>query len=301
MAGAATLAAGLAHRLAGRIALLAVIALAIVDPRMYEYATMMLTESLAAFETMLLAWMLLRLYDTGQWRWVGYSGVIVGAMILTRGIFLLWTPVLLGVVAAIIVHRKESPWRPCLAFTTTVIFVVAPWFIRNILVLQAFMPGGTQGLYDLAAAYSDAAWDNRGVWYPYDFAISPTGDRLETERLKAIAGRRIALEWIAAHPLKSAALPFMKLYNLWTAGGAKQIVFLLVVAIGVSRSYRSVEARILFAFFAANSLAVAATWTVYGRFLIPTLPALHIFVALAMVPLAAWLGRFRRRGEGDKV
>lgn len=102
-------------------------------------------------------------------RWALAAGALAGLAVLTRqngAVMLL--PLALAAWAGP-PRRRLRAAAPALALLAAAALVVAPWTVRNALVLHAFVPVSTQGGYTLAGTYSpetDRATASPAAWMP---------------------------------------------------------------------------------------------------------------------------------------
>jgi 4-amino-4-deoxy-L-arabinose transferase-like glycosyltransferase len=145
-AGASVLLAYLlGRRLSGPVAgLIAAWALAIY-PALLEYQGLLLTEPLASF---LLAAGLLAFFAALErstlWPWVG-AGALFGALAMVRPEYLL-VAIALPLVALAVAGRRTSARDrvlPSLAMLLAAVVVLAPWTVRNVIVLDRVVPVST--------------------------------------------------------------------------------------------------------------------------------------------------------------
>jgi len=262
-------------------------------PTMFSYLFM--TESLALFLVALLAW---------QWTvnaragWttasaVG-SGVVLGALICTRSIFTLFLPLAFIVPAGDprIAVTRVVPHRA--ACVLAALLVAAPWWVRNCVVLHAFMPFGTQGALNIPAGFGPAAIEHSGLWVPIpaDATVHDIQalhlDPVSTEVAIARARSRATVTWVRNHPGGAIGLAWL---HIWQEIKPREVptptgAWLLPAAIAatlVLRRRRGVSVIVWMT--AVNIAAVAATWSVGGRFMLPVQPILAALVGAAVADL----------------
>jgi hypothetical protein len=135
-----------------------------------DFSTDLLTENLACLcVTTMACWMQSLAPRSSPWSWAGV-GVVAGLAVLTRTSFALWLPGLVILTHLLVRSRLVS-----VLFFASALIVVLPWFARNYVVLHAFMPLGAQGSIDLPAAFSDAAVEHGGLWFPHSAFPKPEG------------------------------------------------------------------------------------------------------------------------------
>jgi hypothetical protein len=299
------LAAAVARRLIGPLGALLVPLLAVPDRRMLSYSEAILTEYLALFSVALLTWLLIRLFDRPSAGNAILAGATLGSAVLARTIFVLWYPLLTPAVFLLVRHAQASRnTRRALALATlflaAAIAVPTPWWVRNCLLLDAFMPLGTQGGIALPGGYSDVAWrSGRGnwigprTWSLFDPLVRSEGYRelpghLQ-ERERARFGARYAAEWIKRNPEKLPVLAWRRLRDHIRPRSVYELILLGLAFGGLVLARRHPLARLLAAVVATNALAVMATYAAGGRFLIPVRGSLYVLAAVGLAGMGRWL------------
>lgn len=251
---------------------------AILDWRVRESARRLLTESFAVLLVALFAMVLIRYAKKPSTRMAILSGLLFGVAALSRGIFVLWTPVL--IVLLLVIHRRKliaifsaESCKLLAAFLVCFGVVYSPWAIRNCLVTGEFMPLGTQGSMELSAGYSDIAYANGGLWND----LRPTGfyDDFDHEGLKGIElevayaqeSKSRAVSWSLQNWYRLPLLVVMKLFNETVS---EFYSFSLIPSIlGFLFLLRREEGWVFCGLVLSVLFSVALTWSVAGRFLFP--------------------------------
>ena len=308
-AGAVTAAAAVSAELAGTAAALVTCLLTLTLPLLRLFAHEFRTEGLAAFLVTLLAWIWIR---NGKRGWTGAgsvaSGLVLGALVATRNIFVLWIPLALLAPGA---DRSagRSAWRWRALSVAVALLVIGPWWVRNALVLDSFMPLGTQGALNMPAGFGSRALRFKGVWSsnPGDGAaeiealnLDPVTSEVRLAKFRSALARR----WIHEHP--ADALRLMGLH-VWQEIRPRRLPYptgawlLPVAAVAALYLRRSPGVGVIVSMVGANILGIALTWSVAGRFMAPVQPLLAALAGammVAMVRQAVELSaRFRRRGH----
>jgi hypothetical protein len=306
MAGAVTLAAILSVEIAGLVAAPLTMAVALALPLLRLFAHEFRTEGLAALLVTLLAWMWIRNGKTG-WT-VGRcvaTGIVLAVLAMTRSIFLLWIPLTLLAPGADRASGKAA-WRGRALTVGVALLVIGPWWIRNCVVLEAFLPLGTQGALNLPAGFGPRALRFKGVW------MSNPGDgaqEVDALNLGPVASEvwlakhrsAVAARWVRENP--ADALRLMGLH-MWQEVKPRRLPYptgawlLPIAALGAIVLHRSAGARVVVLMVAANMLGIALTWSARGQFMAPVQPMLAALVgALAAAVARAMIefgGRLRR-------
>lgn len=265
----------------GTTAVIIVLILFVTDVRTRLYARSLLTEPMACLLTTVMTLLLLRFRQTANLRCVAGAGVCCGLGILSRSIVVLWVPVLLLVVCVSRRLQHHRRWFDASAaaalFAGCAVLVVSPWAFRNVILLQRFAPLGTQGASQLSAAYSEIAWQRRGVWqnlnntkYFQDVAAEGATE-IQQEQQLADASTQQAVNWICANPEKLPLLAIMKVASEFRPRTMSEGIVLTLCVVGVLTTLHNPSTWILLGVVLANVVAVALTWSVEGRFLVPQL------------------------------
>lgn len=245
MSGAIALAVVMAYRIAGIVAAACVNLTILFDWAVTSVATEWLTEPLATFLFMAtFGTILMALARPGYRYWVG-AGILLGLLILTRSVFLLWVPglVMVWVVWKILdiirppptLHgsetgaaehsgalvRRDIRWgRRLVVLLAISAIVVAPWAIRNCRVTGAFEPLGCLGKLSLAGAYCDEALAEWGNWQVapqveivHRSTAAHRGEELTLAEYECVHGQygtTAATEWCRANPGSIPGLMLMR-------------------------------------------------------------------------------------------
>jgi hypothetical protein len=309
MAGAVTVAAAVSAEIAGLAAAPLTLAVALFLPLLRLFAHEFRTEGLAALLVTLLAWMWIR---NGREGWtVGRcvdSGLVLGVLAMSRSIFLLWIPLTLLAPGADRASSPRAAWRGRVLSVAVALLVIGPWWLRNCVVLQAFLPFGTQGAINLPAGFSDRALRFKGQWMsnPGDGAQEVEAMDLgpvQSEVWLAKHRSAVAARWVRANP--GQALRLMGLH-VWQEVRPRRLPYptgawlLPLAAIGALWLRRSPGVYVVVLMIAANMLGIALTWSARGQFMAPVQPmqaALVGALAVALVRATTALARRLRRGS----
>ena len=200
------LTAVLALALWGALPAVVAAAMAAVYPPFLLMGSSLTSETL--FLPLLVASLLtmLRYRQSRMLRWALASGALAGLAALTRSNGL---ALLLPLALAAWTTWPPSSRRALAAAAATIaagIVVIAPWTIRNAVVLDAFVPVSTQAGYGLAGQYSDSSRDDPlhpSLWRPPG-VYAPYRSIIEDPRLGEVAvERRLrskSRQFIRAHP-----------------------------------------------------------------------------------------------------
>ncbi len=318
----------------GLMAALATLALSMLDRTAREYATDFLTEPLALL--LMQTWVALWIYfadrnrcdtDVRRWRNELVLGVLLGLLILTRSIMVLWIPglwVLMSLTGKMSSSRASNAetvvsttTKYGSAFTALRIVCVsmaicAPWWIRNCAVLNDFMPLGTQGPITLLGGYCDESLNNWGEWQlapevrlRETLKSLPEDNRphteIEREKMLARQSQALVKQWIWEHRADLPRLAWLRLTNEWNPYTGRALLWKIAACIGLVMTIRQLPRTGWFVcgIFVLHSLIVMGLYSVGGRFLVPLYGMLY---CLAGVGIAAVIDKafhfvFRKRGE----
>ena len=227
-----------------------------IYPALLEYQGMLMTEPLGA--TLLAATTLcfLRACESARPAAFAGSGLLLGATVMVRPEFLVFV-VLLPALAALHLARRTS-WRqvalPAGAIAAAACLVILPWTIRNLVVLDRFVPvstGGGQALFE--GSYIDAGPDPQNIQatilaqhpelrrelvrehsprppsgsgpYYLDQVVAALASRerpgVRTDKALAEMGRHAYLESLVHRPLDLAEFLAKKAARVWVFGARR--------------------------------------------------------------------------------
>ena len=288
------------HRFGILLASASLVLFFLVDVRTRLYGRAILTEAMSMFFVTLLSVAIMRFWESDRSAtrhcsvWSAGLGLMTGLCILVRSLMILWLPGLciLLMLAFWVKCRSWIPSVLCVAWYLLVTtLTLLPWGIRNVTVTGEMMPLGTQGLVQSSAAFSDQAWEARGLWRNldqdgfFDSVLNDSQTLVESEVAKANFSRKQAMQWITANPGKAAMLFPIKIAQEFRPRNLTELLILILAGIGIPAACCSVDGRILLALLAINAFSIGVTWSVEGRFLVPVLFALHALAIFGVVTL----------------
>ena len=289
-AGAVTTAAVISAQFVGLPGAVLTAAIALQSRELTRYSGMFMTESLATFFVTLLAWTWMRNARQG-WSVAGAvaSGVVFGALIASRTLFVLWTPLVLILPGKDTSFGSKFAWRTKLICLAVALATMSPWFIRNMAVTKAFMPLGTQGGINLPMGFGPRAFRSQGIWAsnPEDGWPEIAAKKLDvvtSEVMLAQYRSKLAIDWMLAHP--SEVLQLMRLHVWQEIRPRRDFLanwLLPVAGVAVLFFRKSPGAWVIAVMVAANILSVAMTYSASGRFMVPVQPLLIALVAALLV------------------
>lgn len=279
------------------------ILLAASNRTLLSYASDFLTEPLALLLTQLLVAALLVIVhsrDTAVpqplacWLVVAI-GVVIAGMILVRSLFVLWLP---GLWWLLVVLRTSHRLRDATGIMVIALLCMSPWWIRNCLVLDRFMPLGTQGPITLLGGYCDEAVAGGGDWQHAPeqrlrqvmrendaFNALPTD--VARELMIADASKRLVRAWMADHWAELPRLFVARVVTHWNPYTGKSLVWRLLILAGAVYLVvkRRPEAWVLVGLPVMNTVLVALLYTTGGRFLVPLYGMLFTLSAIGVASL----------------
>lgn len=305
MAGAVTTAAVISAHLAGIPAAILTAGVALQSRELTRYSAMFMTEPLATLMVALLTWAWVRNADNG-WTTRGAiaSGIAMGGLLAARTIFILSAPVLLLVPGKDLAFGSRLAWKTKAICLATAIVVISPWWIRNIVVLDAFMPLGTQGGINLPMGFGPRALKNQGIWgsnpgdgWPEIAALKL--DIVTSEVMLAKHRTRLTIRWMLEHPREVAHLMWLHVSQELKPGRDALSKWLLpAAAIAAVVLMRSRAAWVVVMIVAANILSIAMTYSAGGRFMVPVQPLLIALAAAGLMAVVNQALTFVRRDSG---
>ena len=311
---------------------------AVLDRTVRSYATDFLTEPLAMLLTQFWLWTLCELLlvpilhrpkpesdQPAHLRWqlpwqrerwlVVACGVLLGLMVLTRSLMVLWLPGVwlmivlatriryrnffsLGTFDRVLLPTFSEDCRRATAIVAIAMLVCAPWWIRNCVVLKALMPLGTQGAITLVGGYNDKAILKKGQWHvepenrlrkEAEAEVGPVDIPTREVHVARRASRQVK-EWIRAHLGTLPNLAWVRLKNEWNPYNGRALAFRLTALVGLCwlcTLHRS-AALLLGGVIIINSITVMMLYSVGGRFLVPTYGILYTLAGIGIGCTASW-------------
>ncbi|MEZ6122497.1 MAG: phospholipid carrier-dependent glycosyltransferase [Planctomycetaceae bacterium] len=299
----------------GRSAAMACAALFfLADTRTRLFARTILTEPTAVLLMSILTLLLVRMTQRPDRRTAIMAGVVCGLSILNRTAIVLWLPVLLPGLWLLIRRTAGHPdseanqeqcsaasepaSRTPLAATAAILWMTIatvvvglPWGIRNCMVLGELMPLGAQGMMELPAAFSDQAVERQGIWFGlntsdvYPGTNLPDMSRLQKEAARAKRGRELAMTWIRNHPVQAMELAPIKVFQEYRPRTLPEWLIGGLAVVGALATWRQRSTQVFILLHLSNAFAIACTWSVEGRFVVPLLFSVHVLAATGLFQL----------------
>lgn len=276
-----------------------------------DYATDFLTELLALLLMQVFVMLLFMLTngDSPQRRRLAVlAGAALGALILTRSMFVVWLPLLWAVVVLAIAGGQRQRLGIATLVVAVACLVCTPWWLRNCVVLRAWMPLGTQGPITLLGGYSDAALGSDGNWQPEperalraELATQPDFQQLETDGQRELVVSQIAAERVKAWGFSHLdALPRMmaqRIYVHWNPYSGRSLMWKLAILLGIIRLFLHRDRAVIWlvGLPLISTLVVAGFYATGGRFLVPLYGVLFTLSGLGLalvVDLLGWIARW---------
>jgi 4-amino-4-deoxy-L-arabinose transferase-like glycosyltransferase len=305
--------------------------LAAIYPVLIELSATLVAENLLTPLVLGAAYAGLRVRRAGKplaaYAWVAGSGVLTGLATLTHENAAL---IILPLLAAVWTTRPRLSARalaaPALLIATAAV-TVAPWTIRNALVMHRFIPVSDETGITLVGTYNVASAANRSVPYKWRIFYAIPGERplihRESHLTEPEIGAKLqsqALHYIAKHPFSPFVVAFhntLRLLELegtfaWHAAAAAQSIptddagvgvvsfwILCLLALGGAFS-KAVRAAPKWVWVVPLLLAVSVVLVNVEtpRFRAPVDPFLVLLASAALARAAGWVGR---RLLGDRA
>ena len=313
---AGSLLCGAATAAGGRLAGIAAVVVFLADPVRRANIPAWWSEGLAFDLTAVGCWLLV----CGRRATVRYAiavGATLGLLCLDRSVYVLLVVPLATIFAWPATSRPlKRTGRDVAWIVLVAVAVQVPWWTRNVVVANRFVPLGTQGGFNLPDEYGPAAvrtggeWDGSGIrdaWLPpdrpaplppgwtearlarmaqgdrrwsillVDFTCTSTADELAVNA----AGTHAALDWVCHHP---ADVPPLFARKVWALTDGHRAWLAVAAALTGVAFWRSPAERPLLRRLAAWVLlyaaAVGLTHVLGDRFLVPMMPPLYLAVAI---------------------
>ena len=284
--------------------------LAASNRTLISYAHDFLTEPLALLLTQLLVTALLVVSSHRQsaenenkrlsgW-WVIAIAIVFAAMILARSLFVLWLP---GVwILLVVIAGERRRWRVATQVLLLTLLFMSPWWVRNCVVLERFMPLGTQGPITMLGGYCDEALAAGGDWQhapeqrlrlrmQVDPAFNALSSDVARELMIADESKRLVRTWIAEHVGDLPSLFISRVFTHWNPYTGKSLIWRLLILTGAVYLLvkRRPEAWVLVGLPVMNTILVACMYTTGGRFLVPLYGILFTLSAVGIGVVAEWV------------
>ncbi len=290
MAGAVVTAAIISAQFAGIPAAVLTAAITLQSRDLTRYSGMFMTEPLATLMVALLAFTWVRQASHG---WTiasaAASGAAMGGLLAARTIFILSAPILLLLPGKDKSFGSRFAWKPKAICLAVAIIVISPWWIRNIVVLDAFMPLGTQGGINLPMGFGPRALRHQGIWASnpgdgWPEIAAQNLDIVTSEVMLAKYRQRLTINWMLDNPRDVVRLMWLHVSQELKPGNdffSRWLLPLAAIAALVLRSQPGVWTIVLVV--GANILSIAMTYSAGGRFMVPMQPLLVALVSAGVV------------------
>jgi hypothetical protein len=173
------------------------------------WTDVLVTETL--YTAMFVLFLLVLAHATPTWRWMFAIGAVIGLGALVRGEALTWS--LLPIVLFWRDIPKVELAKQLAVAAAVVTLCLAPWTIRNAIVMDAFVPVATNASATLWSGHHEGA--TGGQTYPpesYYLQFDQEPPLRELQSGKAL--RNDAIEYMFTHPLHELQLIPLKLIHL---------------------------------------------------------------------------------------
>jgi 4-amino-4-deoxy-L-arabinose transferase-like glycosyltransferase len=267
-----------------------------VYPPLVYVAESMYSETLfVPLELAAVAAALMHRRSSHRWRWAAVAGVLCGllALVHPEGMALL-LPLALLLWAARPRLSLRSLAAPALAVVCALV-VIAPWTIRNALVLHAFVPITTELGNTAAGTYNDEARldpDRPAAWREPRYTPEYSSLYWTRGHTDATLDRKLrskVLRYIRKHPTYPAKVAYWNSVRLFELAGFEESTF-VGKTIGLDEGDTTVG---VVAFWAVGILALLGALTAVARRAPPALWAFPLVSYLSVVFLITETPRFR--------
>lgn len=270
------------------IALLAM-AVTAVYPPFVEMSGTIYAENLMIALVLAGVWAALRARRSEHpYRWIAAAGVLAGLSTLTHT-----NAVVLVVPLAVAAWAARRDWKAPVLLVAAMVLMIAPWTIRNAVVMHSFIPVSDETGITLAGTYNPTSAADRRIPYrwlfygeiPSDAAIVRQTPRLTEPQLDSKL-EHAALHYIEHHPLAPVKAAYHNVRRLLELEGSTAWE---ASAGSVSLSSRAARVGV-FGFWIVALLALGGAFTARARraprwmWLAPALLALSVVLVNAETP-----------------
>lgn len=269
-----------------------------------NYATDFSTEPLAFLLTQVFLVVVWYGSQNGRWRWAAFGGALFATMVFCRGVFILWIPFAMiwlryayGVSKPKEVANRLEPRRLVLVFMLAFGLLSSLWWVRNCFVLGEFHPLGTKGVVTLMGGYCDESFQSGGEWQfaPERELRRELESQIDLEKATPSDFRNMELEinkraglqvtqWVVENIRLLPALFGKRIVTEWNPYLGKALLLKLLALLGTVWLFR--HNRVVLIWIAGplliNTIVVALTYSVGGRFLVPTYGQFYILAAFGI-------------------
>ena len=283
-----------------------IIAIVFSERNLRNYTTDFLTEPIALVLTQ--AFIMVAWYGSkrGAWGWAISTGILFAGMVFCRSLYVLWLPLMIPWLwigyrltsqnssASSTGPPRMAPHRWILVCTATFCLMGSLWWCRNCWVLDSFHPLGTKGATTLMGGYCDEAFIAGGEWQfapekalrikldsTIDIRSASASDLRELELEMGRQAHAQVLKWTMDNILSLPQLVLKRIVTEWNPYSGKAMVLKLLALIGVLTLLRTNAVALFWITgpLVINTVVVAATYSVGGRFLVPTYGSIYILAA----------------------
>ncbi len=280
---------------------IAMIAIVYSERNLRNYTSDFLTEPLALFLTQTFLFSAWWGAQKGNWQRAAVTGATFAGMYFCRGVFVLWVPFIVfwlwyayRVTLPLVDVRRLAPTHWVLASMVVFGMIGSIWWVRNCCVLGSFHPLGTKGATSLMGGYCDEAFQSGGEWQlapekqlrsDLEFQLKPAPDSAKDFRdleLELDKQAKVHVKsWVAENVYLLPQLFIYRVITEWNPYRGKALFLKLFAIVGMLWLWRYDPVVLIWLVgpLAINTLIVAMTYSVGGRFLVPTYGPLYILAA----------------------
>ena len=295
---------------------ISLIAIVFSERNLRNYTTDFLTEPFALMLTqafLLVAW---NGVQNGNWKWATATGAMFAGMYFCRSVFVLWVPLmivwLLCAYSATNARDDVRRLRPLLwVFVCMLSFGLlgSIWWVRNCCVLESFHPLGTKGSTTLLGGYCDEAVQSAGQWQfapekklrselesKLDWDVVSADDLKELELEMGRRAKVVVSRWSTENAALLPNLVIQRVITEWNPYHGKALFMKLLALVGVVWliTYNRVALVWLLGPLIMNTIVVAMTYSLGGRFLVPTYGSIYILAAFGVAGIVATCNRLKQ-------
>ena len=286
---------------------LTLLAIVVSERNFRRYVTDFLTEPIAFLGTALFMLILWQSVQNGRRSYRLLAALLFGILIYCRSAYILWFP---GLLLALPVLMRfnftgvQWSWGQAIGWTSVfavlVVVTQLPWWIRNAIVLDSYQVLGTKGYTTLLGGYCDDSILVGGEWhggpehrlrqkFPPPYHSNEAEDWICYEKEIAYKAQMQAIQWGREHWHRLPGLALRRVVTEWNPYTGKALLLKVLALMGVWCLWRRQRVILFWLLLplGLNTLLALTTYSLGGRYLVPSYGAFYLLVATGTLFLAS--------------